>query len=251
MPKLLLNPKFMKASQLIKSIPNSITLLNLIFGCLSIVSAFEGNILLASYLILAASVFDFADGFTARLLKAYSPLGKELDSLSDMVSFGVAPSVLAFHLLKNSLHLGDNSGFTSGHFILVVPFLIAIFSALRLAKFNIDTKQTTSFIGLPTPANALLFAGLVIGLHGKYAEYFEQLSGNPYIFATLIIIQSALLVLPIPMFSLKIKSLKPSESWRQLLLILGALMLFVLLGQAAIMPIIVLYIVLSVTTGWI
>jgi CDP-diacylglycerol--serine O-phosphatidyltransferase len=236
----------MKAFSPVKYIPNTITLLNLVTGCLSIVSAFEGNLLLAGYLILLAAILDFLDGFTARLLKAYSPLGKELDSLSDLVSFGVAPAVILFHYLKVSLNIPFNEGFSTGQIFLVLPFLVVAFSSLRLAIFNLDTRQTTSFIGLPTPANALLIVGLVLGLNSPFASYFQSIVSSTYVLVVIIVVQSALLVSPIPMFSLKIKSLKLSESWQQfILLIIGALLIF-LLGKAALLPIILFYIVFSV-----
>lgn len=229
----------------VKNIPNTLTLINLVAGCLSIVSTFEGNLLLASYLILIASIFDFLDGFTARLLKAYSPLGKELDSLADLVSFGVAPAAILYHYLKVSLSFPVNEGFSTGQVILVVPFLIAAFSALRLAIFNLDTRQTSSFIGLPTPANALLIVGLVLGMNSPFANFFQGIVSSSYTLIVIIVVLSALLVSPIPMFSLKIKSLKLNESWQQfILLIIGALLIF-LLGKAALLPIILFYIVFS------
>jgi CDP-diacylglycerol---serine O-phosphatidyltransferase len=235
----------MKTLSPVKNIPNTLTLINLVAGCLSIVSTFEGNLLLASYLILIASIFDFLDGFTARLLKAYSPLGKELDSLADLVSFGVAPAAILYHYLKVSLSFPVNEGFSTGQVILVVPFLIAAFSALRLAIFNLDTRQTSSFIGLPTPANALLIVGLVLGMNSPFANFFQGIVSSSYTLIVIIVVLSALLVSPIPMFSLKIKSLKLNESWQQfILLIIGALLIF-LLGKAALLPIILFYIVFS------
>jgi CDP-diacylglycerol--serine O-phosphatidyltransferase len=237
----------MKSLSPVKHIPNTLTLLNLVAGCLSIVSAFEGNLLLASYFILLASILDFLDGFSARLLKAYSPLGKELDSLSDLVSFGVAPSVILYHFLKASFSIPSNQGFSTGHVILVIPFLVAAFSALRLAIFNLDTRQTSSFIGLPTPANALLIVGLVLGVNSPFANFFQGIVSSSYTLIVIIVVLSALLVSPIPMFSLKIKSLRWRESWQQfILLIIGALLIF-LLAKAALLPIILFYIVFSLT----
>ncbi|MFP4556138.1 MAG: CDP-diacylglycerol--serine O-phosphatidyltransferase [Bacteroidales bacterium] len=232
----------------IKHIPNTLTLINLVVGCLSIVSAFEGNLLLASYLILVAAVFDYLDGFSARLLKAFSPLGKELDSLSDSVSFGVAPSVIVFHLLKDALDIPQGEGFTSGHALLAIPFLIAAFSALRLAKFNIDTRQTTNFIGLPTPANALLIAGLILGLNSPYAAWFEVLTASPTALVVMVLVLSALLVSPVPMFSLKIKGLKLKETWQQYLLATLALVAMIMMGSASLAPIILIYLAISVVS---
>jgi CDP-diacylglycerol--serine O-phosphatidyltransferase len=234
----------------LKHIPNTLTLINLFIGCLSIVSAFEGDLLLASYLILLAAVFDYLDGFSARLLKAYSPLGKELDSLSDLVSFGVAPSVLLFHLLKDSLGISASEGFTTGHALLAIPFIVAAFSALRLAKFNIDTRQTTSFIGLPTPANAIFIVGLVLGLNSSFGAWFEVLTSSSTAIIVMVLVLSALLVSPIPMFSLKIKSFNLRETWQQQLLIVLALLTIFALGRASVAPVILLYVLISVI-NWI
>jgi CDP-diacylglycerol---serine O-phosphatidyltransferase len=227
----------------VKHIPNTLTLINLFIGCLSIVSAFEGSLLLAGYLIILATVFDFLDGFSARLLGAYSPMGKELDSLSDLVSFGVAPSVIVYHILKDSLGLED--GFTSGQVLLAFPFLIAVFSSLRLAKFNIDTRQTTSFIGLPTPANALFIVGIVLGLNSSRGEWFQLLTQSPIAIIVMTLVLSALLVSTIPMFSLKIKGFVLKKMWKQLLLVLLAITAIVILGLASLTFVILIYILIS------
>jgi CDP-diacylglycerol--serine O-phosphatidyltransferase len=232
-----------------KHIPNALTLINLFLGCLSIVSAFEGDLLMAGYLILLAAVFDYLDGFMARLLKAYSPLGKELDSLSDLVSFGLAPSVIIFHLLKSTLRISESQGFLTGNVILVIPFLIAAFSALRLAKFNIDTRQTTSFIGLPTPANAIFIVGLVLGLNSPFGAWFEVVTSSSTAIIVMVLVLSALLVSPIPMFSLKIKSFNLRETWQQQLLVVLALLTIFALGRASVAPVILLYILISVISG--
>lgn len=233
----------------LKHIPNTITLLNLFMGCLSVVSAFEGELLLSGYFILVAAILDYLDGFSARLLKAYSPLGKELDSLSDVVSFGVAPSVIMFQLLKNSLGIAANEGFTNGHTILAIPFIMAAFSSLRLGIFNIDTRQTTSFIGLPTPANALFTVGLVLGLNSSFASIFQSVVSSSYVIIAMVLVQSALLVSPIPMFSLKIKKgYKIKETWRQQILILISAGVIVVMGSASLSLIILLYIVISLVT---
>jgi CDP-diacylglycerol--serine O-phosphatidyltransferase len=232
----------------LKHIPNTLTLANLLLGCLSIVSAFEGSLLLAAYLIIIATVFDFFDGFSARLLKAYSPMGKELDSLSDLVSFGVAPSVIVFHLLKDALGDTAAGGFTGGQALLVIPFLIALFSALRLAKFNIDTRQTTSFIGLPTPANALFIVGIVLGLNSSRSDWFGCFTNSPVVLIIMVLVLSALLVSPIPMFSLKIKGFDFKKIWKQLVLVLLAVMAIVFLGLASLSIVILCYILISLLT---
>jgi CDP-diacylglycerol--serine O-phosphatidyltransferase len=235
----------MKLSNPAKYIPNTLTLTNLFVGCLSIISAFEGNLLLAGYLILVASVFDYLDGFSARILKAYSLLGKELDSLSDLVSFGVAPAVIVFHFLKDSMAIPLTEGFTTGHVTLAIPFLIAVFSSLRLAIFNLDTRQTTSFIGLPTPANALFIVGLVLGLNSPYRAWFEVLTLSPVVLIAMVLLLSFLLVSPLPMFSLKIKNLNVKENWRQLLLAILSMGLIIAFGKVALSPIIFVYLLIS------
>lgn len=229
----------------VKHIPNTLTLINLFLGCLSIVSAFEGSLQLAGYLILLASVFDFLDGFSARLLKAYSPLGKELDSLSDLVSFGVAPSVIVFHLLKDALALAPDQGFTNGNVILAIPFLITVFSSLRLAIFNLDTRQTSTFIGLPTPASALLVVGIVFGLNSPFRVWFEYITLSPTAIIIMVLVLSALLVAPIPMFSLKVSEFKLNKVWKQLLLVLLALIVIILMGTASLSVVILLYVFIS------
>ncbi|MEY3679312.1 MAG: hypothetical protein RI924_1453 [Bacteroidota bacterium] len=135
-----------------KHIPNTLTCLNLFSGCVGLVFAFENQLIFAAYAIGISAMLDFFDGMTARLLKAYSEIGKELDSLADVVSFGVLPSLIIYQLFKTS---------TSVHaYLPYLAFMIAVFSALRLAKFNVDTRQSEHFIGLPTPANALLIGSL-------------------------------------------------------------------------------------------
>lgn len=234
----------------VKHIPNTLSLINLFLGCLSVVSAFEGNLLLAGYFILFASVFDYLDGFAARLLKAYSPLGKELDSLSDLVSFGVAPSVIVFHLLKDALALAPEQGFTNGNVILAIPFLIAVFSALRLAIFNIDTQQTTSFIGLPTPANAIFIVGVVLGLNSPYKVWFEVLTTSPMAIIAMVLVLSALLVAPIPMFSLKVKKDDMGIGlWKQILLLVISVIAILFMGLASVAVIILAYILLSMVNN--
>ena len=138
--------------KILKYIPNTITCLNLASGCMAIVMAFEGHLQGAILWIMMAAFFDFMDGLTARLLKAYSPLGKELDSLSDVVSFGVAPGMALYVLLRQAVaSMGGGEGLA---YLPYLAFVIPVFSGLRLAKFNLDERQTSSFIGMPVPAHA-------------------------------------------------------------------------------------------------
>ncbi len=203
---------------IIKHIPNTITSLNLFSGTIAVILSFYGEFKPALFCMIAAAIFDFCDGFAARLLKAYSPMGKELDSLADMVSFGVAPACIAFNkmlCLWNmdfmtifSLPAGKASGFLM---LLVCPLLIAVFSALRLAKFNIDTRQTENFIGLATPSCALIIGSLVYSLetYPQLNAIFEQ---HSYILAAISVVLALLLVSEIPMFSFKFKSFRWAEN---------------------------------------
>lgn len=178
-------------------IPNFITCLNLLSGCLACLMAFEGNFLWALWFIILSAVFDFFDGFAARILKAYSAMGKELDSLADLISFGMAPGLIVFKYLSIS-EIGITSEIAS--YLPYLGFFIPIFSALRLAKFNIDDRQTSSFIGLPVPANALFWASLIPAL----IQLSDKYTFLPFICIALVFIFSWLLVSNIPMFSLKI-----------------------------------------------
>jgi len=141
---------------MIKQIPNIITLLNLLSGCIAITMAFIGNFGSVIIWILIAAIFDFLDGMTARLLKAYSTLGKQLDSLADVVSFGVAPAAALFVIIRDYITLPSFLDPIS-FYVPYIAFIIPMFAAYRLAKFNIDERQTTSFLGLPTPANGLFW----------------------------------------------------------------------------------------------
>lgn len=231
---------------IIKHFPNAITLLNLVAGCFSIVASFEGQLELAGLFILIAGVFDFLDGFTARLIKAYTLLGKELDSLSDVVSFGIAPSMILFQLMKQSMGIPQSEGMFNGHWMLAIPFVMAAFSSLRLGIFNIDERQTSSFIGLPTPANAFLIAGLVFGLDSNWSELYQMISTSSILIVAIVIIQSFLLVCELPMFSLKLKSLSPKIAYKQFILIGGAIALFIVFHKASLSLIVLWYILLSI-----
>ena len=174
-----------------RHLPNFITLLNLFSGSIAIIMAFEGNLSTASYFIGLAVVFDFFDGFLARLLNKYSDIGKELDSLADIVSFGVAPSIIMFHLLKLSLNIDKlplSFDITTlvDIVVLLSAFLITVFSALRLAKFNVDTRQKDSFIGLPTPASAILIASLPVIMHNSDNFLIKQVILSIYFLVPLI-----------------------------------------------------------------
>ena len=191
-----------------KSIPNTITLLNLLCGALAVIYAFKGQNDISVYLIIAAAVMDFFDGFFARLLNAYSDLGKELDSLADLISFGLAPSIILFITFENYL-ISSDGGEGMSLFLRILsftPLIIVLASAFRLALFNVDIRQKEDFIGLPTPANALLI-GMLIHFTENSAKYYHILD-NIYMIPLLSIIMSYLLICHIPMFSIKFKGLE-------------------------------------------
>ena len=179
---------------IVRHIPNTITSCNLLCGVLGVIASFRGRPDIAFSLMLAASVFDFCDGLAARALKAYSDMGKELDSLSDMVSFGVLPSVM----MCNHLYASYGNSFVS-----FVPVVLAVFSGLRLAKFNVDERQHSSFVGLATPAAALICASLCDFAFSQPSS-FIGLAANGRVFLPLLsVVLSALLISEIPMFAMK------------------------------------------------
>ncbi|MBQ8760251.1 MAG: CDP-diacylglycerol--serine O-phosphatidyltransferase [Bacteroidales bacterium] len=229
---------------MIKHIPNSITCCNLLSGCISVVLSCNGMMTAAGVMIFIAAVFDFFDGFAARLLKAYSPLGAELDSLSDVVSFGVAPSFIMYHYLSQQSTVNGQWLEIAGFDVLpFAAFFLAVFSALRLAKFNIDDRQTTSFIGLPTPAMGLFVASLSFTLMNESLAFMGGLITNPYFLLAVIAIFSFLMVSEIPFFSLKIKNLRFKENIRIYILAIFALVAFIFLGFAAIPFVILFYVI--------
>lgn len=215
---------------MIRHLPNFLTCCNLFCGSIGIVFALENRPIPAAYFVWAACIFDFFDGFTARSLKVSSPIGKELDSLADVVSFGLLPSIVIYKLW----------GADAGGYLPLLSFSIVIFSALRLAIFNIDDKQKDSFRGLPTPANALLLTALPL----QTPIVLEWLR-NPWILSTIVVLSSWLLVSPIELFALKFKNFAWQENkTRFTFLILSVLVLA--FWQAAALPVvIILYIALS------
>jgi CDP-diacylglycerol---serine O-phosphatidyltransferase len=229
-------------------IPNLITTINLLLGCISVACALQDELILASLLIFAAGILDFLDGVAARLLHAYSEFGKMLDSLADAVSFGVAPSFILFELLNASVIRNSQEMTLSSmnwvHFLVsYTAFIIAVFSALRLAKFNIDERQTSSFIGLPTPANAFLIASIPIIINDN--ETLMNLVLRTYVLIPLIFILSFLLISEIPMISLKFKNLSFKDNKSRFILILASLLLLIFLKITAIPFIFVLYLSIS------
>lgn len=217
-----------------KHIPNALTCCNLLCGCVGIVLVFEGRLLLAPYLIWLAAIFDFLDGFAARLLKVSSPIGGELDSLADNITFGLLPAVIVFAMVKEP-------GLPV--WVPYLAFVIAVFSALRLAKFNVDTRQTDSFIGLPTPANALFISALPLVL--AYSSLPVGFIGNPWFLLITSFILSFLLVAELPLLALKFKSFSWAENKLKYIFLITSVVLVILFKFVAIPLIILLYILIS------
>jgi len=227
-----------------RHLPNAITSANLLCGCLAIQAAILGELPKSAFFVLLAAFLDFFDGMAARLLKVSSPIGAQLDSLADVVSFGVAPSFMAFHLI---------SRYSENQSLAYVAFLLAIFSAVRLAKFNVDDRQSEQFIGLPTPANALFWLSLVLSIwqaqefnYGEFlAEASVRLSQAPGILALLVLVFAYLLIAEMPLMSLKFKQFGWKENrYRYILLIIGAVLIALFLF-AAVPIILILYLILS------
>lgn len=231
-----------------KQIPNGITALNLLSGIFAITATFEGALLWAGFFIALGAFFDFFDGLAARLLNVKSNMGKEMDSLADLVSFGVAPGFIVYQLLLQSANIPQWILFDH-NIAPYLAFLIPVFGAFRLAKFNIDTRQTTSFIGLPIPANALFFAALPFILTATYAieiPFIQNGISNFWVLVILVIFIGILMVSELPLFALKFSNL----SWRDnafRFVFLGLSALLLILMQFAAFPfIILLYILLSI-----
>lgn len=197
--------------KIIKHIPNTITSMNLLCGVLGVIFTFQGALDLAFYLMILAAVFDFLDGFSARMLKSYSPMGKELDSLADLISFGLLPALMIHRRLVE----GGMTGFW-----IYVPVIICIFSALRLAKFNVDDRQSENFLGLPTPACAM-WCGSLIYAADRGVMTVAGLLSERYIMIIAPVVLALLLVSEIPMFSMKFK--KGSEYNRLRLCFIGVI----------------------------
>jgi len=230
--------------QLKNLIPSLLTCLNLLCGCIAVVLAFHNNLVWAAYFVFAAGVFDLFDGLAARALQAYSEFGKQLDSLADMVSFGLVPGVVMFKIFQWPFNGLLEGGGVLATLLMYYPFLITVFSALRLAKFNIDARQTESFIGLNTPTNTILVVSLPLIIQSGPAA-FSDIILNPYTLIVLIALQSWLLVAEIPMFSFKMKSLKWKGNEVRYIFLASSILLLVFFLFAAIPLIIFFYVLLS------
>ncbi|WP_396166875.1 CDP-alcohol phosphatidyltransferase family protein [Flavobacterium sp.] len=232
-----------------KHIPNTITLLNLLAGLLALIHAFNGNYNEAFSLVCLGIFFDYWDGFFARIWKVQSPIGLQLDSLADMVTSGVVPGLVMYKMLADIQENQSQYNLTEDTYYMgVVPylgFLITLASCYRLAKFNIDTRQTDSFIGLPTPANALLIMSIpMIQFHSEF-EWLVDFLSNPFVLVGITVLSSYLLNAEIPLFSLKVKSFSWEKYKMQVVFLIISLILIIFLEFIAIPIIILLYVILS------
>lgn len=228
-----------------QQIPNALTCLNLFCGCVASVMVFRNHLDWAAYLVFIAAFFDLLDGMVARALHVTSPIGKELDSLADAVSFGFVPGLIVFKLLQMSNLSTIIESNSLRQILQFFPFVITVFSALRLAKFNIDTRQSTSFIGLPTPANTLLVVSFPLMLK-QDLNAFGPIILNPYFLIVVSVICSFLLVSELPLFSLKFKDMSFKNNKFQYILLLISALLIPFFFFAAIPIIIGCYVLLSI-----
>lgn len=241
---------------MLKQVPNAITALNILCGCLAVLFAVSGDLIFASLFVLLGIFFDFFDGFAARLLNAQSEIGLQLDSLADVITSGVVPGIMVFQLLNLSLfgqmrnmtdifyRNGWNLSFND-----YVPFLglfIIIASAYRLAKFNVDTRQTSSFIGLPTPSNAIFILSLPLILYYQYSELAESIILNRWFLIILIPVSCYMLNAEIPLFALKFKTWDFKSNVVRYVFLLITFILLIALQFVAIPLVIIIYVLLSI-----
>ncbi len=232
---------------MVKHIPNLLTSMNVLCGTIATFLALNGMIEPAIWFIFIGALFDFSDGFAARALKAYSEMGKELDSLADLISFGLAPASIWSSIIRLKIIDDHTLTFsqleTPEQFWILSPFILVIFAALRLAKFNVDTRQTENFLGLTTTATGI-FTGSFAYLFLKQSQWFEWLS--PVIILIVIIVFSLLLVSEIPMFSLKFKNLKWTENKERFILLGLSIIFIAIIGVGGIAATILYYVVISI-----
>ncbi|WP_116789436.1 CDP-alcohol phosphatidyltransferase family protein [Flavobacterium psychrotrophum] len=240
-----------------RHIPNLITLLNLASGLIALIFAFNTNWQMAFFWVSMGIFFDFWDGFFARTLKVSSPIGLQLDSLADMVTSGVVPGLAIFQMLAGIADMQEELNLQSDNFYMgLLPyagFIITLASAYRLAKFNVDTRQTNSFIGLPTPANALFIMSLpVIQIYSDGDGIIFDLLSNPYVLVGISLLSAYMLNANIPLFSLKIKYFNWETNKVQFTFLIISVLLLFFLAYLAIPLIILLYVLLSVinNTFW-
>lgn len=227
-----------------KHIPNSITLLNLFCGCIAIVLVSEKDFEMAFYMVCLGIFFDFFDGFFARLFKVSGPLGLQLDSLADMVTSGVVPGYIMYFLLTNSQH-----EISSNPWMPFLGFIITLGSCYRLAVFNLDTRQTNSFIGLPTPANALFILSLPLVLKYSDSLFVLEFLTNQWVLLAITLFSASILNAEIPLFSLKIKKFNLKDNALQIVFLFLSFLLLIFFQYLGIPLIIIGYVLLSVVSN--
>ena len=231
------------ANIIVRNIPNSITCCNLISGCIATYNAFLGDIRMALLWIIFGAVFDFFDGMSARLLKVSSPIGKELDSLADDITFGFAPSAIIFYEL--SIMEYPSELLMLKPYLPYFAFVMAAYSALRLAKFNLDERQSLGFIGLPTPANALFWGALFVGAQ----NFMESTAYMLPVVLLMICVSCWLLIAEVPMFALQFKQWGWKGNEVKYIFLISCLPLLMIFGITAFSVIIAWYVVLSVVVN--
>lgn len=225
------------ANRITKHIPNTITCCNLLSGCMAVMAAFHADAWRTLLWVVAGALFDFCDGLSARLLKSYSPVGKELDSLADLVTFGLAPAMLCLMTLRQYDYACD----TLAGLYPYIGLVLVVFAALRLAKFNTDERQTSSFLGLAVPANALFWCGL-------FQRDLTDIPFGPWLIGALVLLFAWLMVSEIPMFSLKFKNLKWVDNKVRFMFLIVAVAILVTTREKGLSAVIGWYIVLSLLT---
>ena len=236
-----------------KHIPNLITLLNLLSGCIAAVLAVEGRLIEAGFFVILGIFFDFFDGFAARIFKVQGELGKQLDSLADMVTSGLVPGIVMFQLIKNSLESSQSSNLMPNaiceegySYLPFIGFVVTLASAYRLANFNIDTRQTSSFIGIPTPANALLILSFPLILAYSSSEIAFDIIQNTWFLIGITLFGSYMMNADIPLFSLKFKDYTFKNNKIKYLFLIMSIVALLFLKFVAIPLIIILYVLLSI-----
>ena len=227
-----------------KHIPNLITLLNLFSGCIALIFAFKSDFAMAFYFVSLGIFLDFFDGFFARLFKVSSPLGLQLDSLADMVTSGVVPGLVMFQMMSS-----NTSAEGIMKFFPFLGFIIALGSCYRLANFNIDTRQTDSFIGLPTPANALFILSLPLVLQFSESLFVLELLTNQWFLLVITLLSAYMLNAEIPLFSLKIKKFSFKQNALQVIFLILSVLLLIFFRYLGIPLLILLYVLLSVANN--
>ncbi len=247
------SPTTFAAMNIVRHIPNFITCMNLLCGCLAVVAIFNGDALAAAVLVVVAAILDFFDGFAARLLHVSSPIGKELDSLADGVTFGVVPGMLLLHFLQGALGI---EVLELGAFVqqplLIIPLAVPIFSVLRLAKFNVDERQSDSFRGLPTPASALWVISIPFMLWHvpSYLPFAPSaLVLSPAFLIASSIGLSAIMVSDIPLLAMKFKQFGWKGNELHYGFLITSLVLLIILQTVAIPAILLLYVLFSIANN--